>query len=180
MRQDLLLALRQLWRNKGFATGAILTVALGIAGNPSIFWVVHAVMLKSLPVADPQQLYRLGDRDACCVISGYQARFSIFSSALYETVRDHTPEFAEMAAAQADRVPLSVRTRRAEFADSFVGEFVSANSFSMFGVEAFAGRVFTAADDRLAGAPVAVISYHALAQRLCRDPSAVRSHDRLN
>src|SRR5258708_2860223 len=180
MGRDLLLAFRNLWRNKGFATVTILTLALGIGGNTAIFSLVHAVMLKSLPVADPQQLYRLGDRDACCVISGYQARFSIFSSALYETVRDHTPEFAEMAAAQADRVPLSVRTRRAEFPDSFVGEFVSSNYFSMFGVEAFAGRVFTAADDRLAGAPVAVISYHAWAQRFGRDPSVVGSNVSMN
>src|SRR5260370_771190 len=180
MRQDLLLALRQLWRNKGFATVTILTLALGMGGNTAIFSLVHAVMLKSLPVADPQRLVRLGDRDACCVISGYQTRFSIFSSALYEYVRDHTPEFAEMAAMQADRVPLSVRSSRGEFPDSLLGEFVSANYFSMFGVGAFAGRVFTAADDRPGGEPVTVISYHAWAQRYGRDPSVIGSNVSIN
>src|SRR6266852_3235260 len=109
MKQDLRLAIRQFWRNKGFTTVAVLTLALGIGGNTAIFTLIHAVMLKSLPVADPQQLYRLGDRDACCVISGYQTRFAIFSSSLYQYLRDHTPEFTEMAAAQADRMPLSVR-----------------------------------------------------------------------
>src|SRR5580704_18750998 len=140
MGQDLFLAIRQLRRTKGFTAVALLTLALGIGGNTAIFSLVHAVMLKSLPVADPQRLYRLGDRDECCVISGYQRRFSIFSSSLYEYLRGHTPEFSEMAAAQADRVPLSVRAPRAEFPDNFIGEFVSANYFSTFGVEAFAGR----------------------------------------
>src|SRR5260370_29421515 len=118
-------------------------------------------MLKSLPVADPQPLYRLGDRDACCVISGYQTRFAIFSSSLYQYLRDHTPEFTEMAAAQADRLPLSVRRSGASsLPDSLVGEFVSSNYFSMFGIRSFAGRLFTAADDRTVAPPVCVVSYH--------------------
>jgi len=175
MRQDLLLALRQLRRNRGFAAVTLLTLALGIGANTAIFSLVHAVMLKSLPVADPRQLYRLGDRDACCVISGYQTRFSIFSSALYEHLRARTPEFVEMAAAQADRVPLSVRAAGAGFPDSFVGEFVSGNYFSMFGVRAFAGRAFTMTDDRRGASPVTMISYHAWEQRYGLDPSVIGS-----
>src|SRR5260370_11901552 len=117
MRQDLGVGLRQLRRNKGFATVTLITLALGIGANTAIFSLAHTVMIKSLPVADAQQLYRLGDRDACCVISGYQARFSIFSSALYEYVRNHTPEFVDMAEVQADRIPLSVRTPSSKFPD---------------------------------------------------------------
>ncbi len=180
MRQDLRLALRQLRRNKGFATVTLLTLALGIGANTAIFSLAHTVMIKSLPVADAQQLYRLGDRDACCVISGYQARFSIFSSALYEYLRDHTPEFVQMVAAQADRVPLSVRAGRAEFPDSFVGEFVSGNYFSMFGVGAFAGRIFTDADDHSGAAAVAVISYHVWQQRYGLNPSVIGSNFSIN
>jgi predicted permease len=180
MRQDLLLAIRRLWNHKAFAAITLLTLALGIGANTAIFSLVDAVMLKSLPVADPQQLYQLGDRDACCVLSGYQPRFSIFSSALYEYLRDDTPEFAEMAAAQADRVPLSVRAGRAEFPDSFIGEFVSGNYFGMFGISAFAGRVFTSADDRPGAGAVAVISYHAWQQRYGSDPLLIGASVNIN
>jgi predicted permease len=174
--QDLRFAFRRLRQSKGFTAVAVLTLALGIGGNTAIFTLIHAVMLKSLPVADPQQLYRLGDRDACCVISGYQTRFAIFSSSLYLYLRDHTPEFADLAAAQADRVPLSVRRPGAsEFPDSLVGEFVSGNYFSMFGVRSFAGRVLSAADDRLGASPVAVISYHVWEQRYGLDPGVIGS-----
>ena len=173
MKQDLLLVFRHLLKSRGFTAVTVLTLALAIGANSSIFSLIHAVMLKSLPVADPQQLYRLGDRDACCVISGFQTRFSIFSSALYEHLHDHTPEFVQMAAAHADRVPLSVRAGRAEFPDSFIGEFVSANYFSTFGVGAFAGRLLTSDDDRRGAAPVAVMSYHAWEQRYGLDPAVI-------
>jgi predicted permease len=173
MNQDFVFALRQLRKNPGFAAVTILTLALAIGANTSIFSLIHAVLLKSLPVTDPQQLYRLGDRDVCCVISGYQTRFSIFSNALYEHLRDHTPDFTELAAAQADRVPFSVRAARSEFPDAFVGEFVSANYFTTFGVRPFAGRLLAASDDAHGAPPVAVMSYHAWEQRYGLDPSII-------
>ncbi len=88
---------------------AVLTLALGIGANTAIFTLVHAVMLRSLPVADPAQLYRLGDDDNCCVIGGYQSHFSIYSYPLYVYLRDHTPEFASMAGFQADHARVGVR-----------------------------------------------------------------------
>jgi macrolide transport system ATP-binding/permease protein len=173
---DIRFALRRLRKSPGFTTVAVLTLALGIGGNTAIFTLIHALMLKSLPVSDPQQLYRLGDRDACCVISGYQTRFAIFSSSLYQYLRDHTPEFTELAAAQADRVPLSVRQSGASSPpDSLVGEFVSGNYFSMFGIRGFAGRLFTAADDRPGTPPLGVISYHVWEQRYNLDPGVIGS-----
>src|SRR4051794_8991917 len=98
---DFRLAVRQLAKNKAFTITAAVTLALGIGANTAIFTLVHAVMLKSLPVADPARLYRLGDGDNCCVIGGYQTRFSIYSHSLYEYLRDHTPEFEQLAAFQA-------------------------------------------------------------------------------
>src|SRR5947207_6755284 len=91
--QDLRFTLRQLAKSKGFTLTAVMTVALAIGANSAIFTLVNAVMLKSLPVADPARLYRLGDGDNCCVIGGFQARFSIYSYPLYVYLRDHTPQF---------------------------------------------------------------------------------------
>src|SRR5580704_5854609 len=75
---DLRIATRQLLRTKGFTVTAILTLALGLGANTAMFTLVHAVLLQTLPVAKPEQLLRLGDSDNCCVIGGYQKRFSIF------------------------------------------------------------------------------------------------------
>jgi macrolide transport system ATP-binding/permease protein len=173
--QDLRLAIRQLANSKGFTITAILTVALAIGANTAIFTLLHAVMFQSLPVADPAQLYRLGDADNCCVIGGIQSRFSIFSYPLYLYLHDQTPAFGEMAAFQAG--PARVGVRRdgvAAPSQPFVDQFVSGNYFSMFGIHPFAGRLLTAADDRRGAAPVAVISYRAWTQ-YGSDPSLVGS-----
>jgi predicted permease len=175
MRQDLVLAWRQLRRQPAFAAAVILTLALGIGANTAVFSLVHAVMLKSLPVADPASIYRLGDRDTCCVISGFQTHYSIFSSSLYQHLRDHTPEFAELAAAQADRNPVALRAGRAEFAESSLAEFVSGNYFTMFGVGAFAGRALSTDDDRPGAPAVAVMGYHVWEQRYGSDPALIGS-----
>src|SRR5215467_7348810 len=101
-------ALRQFRKAPGFTATAILTLALGLGATTAIFTLVHAVMLQSLPVAKPENLIRLGDSNNCCVV-GYQGRFSIFSYPLYLYLRDHTPEFEEMAGFQAGFGPVGVR-----------------------------------------------------------------------
>src|SRR3954447_20851230 len=101
MRNDVRLALRQLAAAKGFTLTAILTLALGIGANTGIFTLIHAVMMKSLPVADPERIVRLGDGDNCCVVGGLQSRFSIYSYPLYTYLRDHTPELEDISAFQA-------------------------------------------------------------------------------
>lgn len=66
--------LRQLRQAPVFTAAAMLTLALGIGGTTAIFTLIHAVMLRSLPVADPAQLYRIGEGDDCCVEGGPQDR----------------------------------------------------------------------------------------------------------
>ena len=174
LMQDLRYAFRRLLRSPGFALVCVVTIALGIGANTAIFTLVDAVMLKSLPVASPGQLYRLGNDNNCCVLGGVQGNWAIYSYPLYEQLRDHTPEFSEMAAFQAGLPSLSVRRTGAPgLAESYVGEFVSGNYFSMFGLGAFAGRVITPEDDKANAAPVVVMSYRTWRQRFGLDPSVI-------
>src|SRR5450432_1625064 len=94
-------AVRQFRLSPVFTVAAILTLALGIGGTTAIFTLIHAVMLRSLPVADPASLYRIGDGDDCCVQGGPQDRWGMFSFPLYERLKAETPEFEEVAAFQA-------------------------------------------------------------------------------
>src|SRR3989449_11579258 len=102
-------ALRQFWFSRVFTAAAVLTLALGIGGTTAIFTLIHAVMLRSLPVADPASLYRIGDGDNCCVQGGPQDRWGMFSFPLYERLKAGTPEFEEVAGVQAGGPRLSVR-----------------------------------------------------------------------
>jgi predicted permease len=172
--QDLRYAFRRLTQSPGFAIVCVITLALGIGANTAIFTLVDAVLLKNLPVASPKQLYRLGNANNCCVLGGFQTSWAIYSYSLYEQFRDHTPEFSEMAAFQGGLPTLSVRRGGvAEPAEPFVGEFVSGNYFTLFGIQAFAGRSITPSDDRANAAPVVVMSYRAWQQHFGRDPSVI-------
>ena len=124
--QDTRYALRQLRKSPGFTFTAVLTLALGIGANTAIFTLVYAVMLKSLPVADPEQLYRVGDNDNCCVWGGLQNDgWGEFSYPFYQYVRNNTPEFEEMAAFQANEPQVSVRRIGSNSpAETFDSEFV--------------------------------------------------------
>ena len=102
-------ALRQFWLARVFTVTAVLTLALGIGGTTAIFTLIHAVMLRSLPVGDPSRLYRIGDGDSCCVQGGPQDRWGMFSFPLYERLKAELPEFEELTAFQAGGARLSVR-----------------------------------------------------------------------
>jgi predicted permease len=168
-------ALRQFRRSPVFTTAAVLTLALGIGGTTAIFTLVHAVMLRSLPVSDPGRLYRVGDGDDCCVEGGPQDRWGFYSFPLYERLKAQTPEFEELAAFQAGSWLLSVR-REGELAGRPVrSEYVTGNYFSMLGVGAFGGRVLRPDDDRPSAPPVAVLSYRVWQASYGGDPAVVGS-----
>ena len=172
--QDLRYAVRRLRQSPGFTLVCVITLALGIGANTSIFTLIDAVMLKSLPVASPKQLYRLGNNNNCCELGGFQDNWAIYSYSLYQQFRDHTPEFSEMAAFQGGVSSLSVRHSGASGpAEPYIGEFVSGNYFSMFGITAFAGRVITPDDDQANAAPVVVMSYRTWQQHFGLDPSVI-------
>jgi predicted permease len=178
--RDLRYALRQLRKSPGFTITAIITLALGIGANTAIFTLVHGILLRSLPVADPARLYRIGDTAECCVEGGYPGAasdtgdFSIFSYDLYQYLRNSAPEFEQLAAVQAGQWPWSVRRGNA-LPKSLHGEFVTGNYFSTLGLGAYAGRVFNDRDDAPAAAPATVISYKMWQGEYSADPSIVGS-----
>ena len=108
--------LRQFRQSPVFTSAAIVTLALGIGGTTAIFTLIHAVMLRSLPVSDPALLYRIGDGDDCCVEGGPQDRWGMYSFPLYERLKAATPEFEEVAAFQAGGARISVRRQGAAIA----------------------------------------------------------------
>ena len=172
--QDVRYGLRQLRKSPGFTTVAVLTLALGIGANTAIFTLIHAILLKPLPVAHPEELYNLGDDQECCSISGDQDSFTLFSYALYKEVREHTPEFSKIAVVRSHPLSLSVRRSGDQgLAQPFLAQFVSGNYFTLFGVGACAGRVLEPADEASGAATVAVLSYRAWRTRFGGDASIV-------
>jgi len=169
-------ALRQFRLSPVFTAAAVLTLALGIGGTTAIFTLIHAVMLRSLPVSDPSKLYRVGEGDDCCVEGGPQDQWGMFSFSLYERLKTETPEFEEVAAFQAGRGRLSVRRQGIESAARPLrSEYVTGNYFSTLGVPAFGGRVFSPDDDKPAASPVAVLSHRVWQTTYGADPSVVGS-----
>src|SRR5690349_10897840 len=173
MLTDLRLAIRQLAAARGFTITAALTLALGIGVNSGIFTLIHAVMLKSLPVADPERIVRVGDGDGCCVLGGMQGRYSVYSYPLYRYLAEQTPEIEDMAAFQANMGKVGIRRVGAAAPEPFEAQFVSGNYFSMFGLHPYAGRLLTPSDDVPGAAPAAVMSYRAWRQKYGGDPSVI-------
>jgi len=169
-------AMRQFRLSPVFTAAAVLTLALGIGGTTAIFTLIHAVMLRSLPVSDPGRLYRVGDGDDCCVEGGPQDQWGMFSYALYERLKTEAPEFEEVTAFQAGRWRLGVRREGAEsIARPLRSEYVTGSYFHVLGVSAFGGRVFTSEDDKPSAAPVAVLSHRVWQTTYASDPSVVGS-----
>jgi predicted permease len=176
--QDIRYALRQLRKSPGFTLTAVLTLALGLGANTAIFTLVHGILLRSLPVVDPAQLYRIGDTDDCCVEGGFPdsdtGDYSIFSYDLYLHLKNSTPEFEQLAAVQAGVWSWSVR-RGDALPKSMRGEFVSGNYFSTLGMGAYAGRAFNQSDDTPAASPATVLSYKMWQGEYAGDRSIVGS-----
>ena len=176
--QDLRYAVRQLRKSPGFTITAVITLALGIGANTAVFTLVQGILLRSLPVADPSQLYRIGDTDNCCVNGGFVEQngdFDIFSYDLYLHLKKAAPEFESLAAMQSGQPQFNVRRGNAQ-AQELRGEFVSGNYFSTLGLGAFAGRVMSESDDQPNASPIVVLSYRAWQTQFGGDPSIVGSN----
>jgi putative ABC transport system permease protein len=185
MLADLRDALRQLRKAPGFTSTVVITLALGIGATTAIFTLVHQVMLKPLPVTRPEELWRIGDKIRCCNWGGYvqgsDGDFSLFSWEAYKNFRDHSPEFADLAALQAGNAPLGVRRGGSQGpVDTRNGQFVSGNFFRTLSVQPLLGRLMTDSDDREGAPPVAVMSYRAWQSKYGSDPSVVGADFQIN
>lgn len=173
---DIRYALRGFRQSPVFTLTAVLTLALGVGGTTAIFSMIHAVMLKSLPVADPSSLYRIGDGNDCCVEGGPQDRWGFYSYPLFLRLKASLPEFESVAAFQAGGWQLGVRRASVERAPrSMRMEFVTGNYFSTLGIQSFNGRLLTEDDDRASAPPVAALSYQAWQNTYGGDPAVVGS-----
>ena len=171
---DLKLAARKLVQNPGFSIVAVVTLALGLGVNTAIFTVIHAVMRQQLPVAHADALYRLGDSNDCCVNGGLQDNYSLFSTRLFEHLRDTAgSSFEALTAFQAGGSRVGVRRAGADVTESLPASYVSATYFQTLGVLPAAGRLFEPADDAPGAAPVFVVSHRTWTQRMSADPSAI-------
>jgi macrolide transport system ATP-binding/permease protein len=175
--QDVRYALRQLRKSPGFTLTAIITLALGIGANAAIFTLVQGILLRSLPVDDPKQLYRIGDTDDCCVDGGFQNEngdFAIFSYDLYRYLQHASPEFEQLAAVQAGQNSYYIRRGETEPQNLRI-EYITGNYFSTLGINAYMGRPLTAADDVPGAAPAVELSYASWQSDYAGDASIVGS-----
>jgi predicted permease len=151
-----------------------LTLALGIGATTAIFTLVHAVLLKSLPVVRPQELVRIGNEENCCVNGGMQDSWSLFSFEQYKQFKENTPGFEELAAFQAGNSLIGVRRSDSNKpSESFRAEFVSGNYFSTFGIPAYAGRTLSPQDDNKGAPATAVMSFRTWQEKFGADPSVI-------
>jgi macrolide transport system ATP-binding/permease protein len=178
--QDVGYGFRQFRKTPGFTVTVLLTLALGIGANAAIFTLINAILLHNLPVTDPKTLVRIGDKDDCCVNSGWNddGNYSLFSTDTYFLLKKNLPEFEELAAMESGYAWRPITVRRAgpqTVAKSVTGTFVSGNYFRVFGLSPAAGRLLADADDQK-GAPVtAVMSYDTWQQDYAGDPHVIGS-----
>jgi predicted permease len=153
-----------LLKNKGFTATAALTLALGIGANTAIFSLVDAVLLKTLPVNEPEQLVLLGHL-------GRRGTGDDFPYGDYLRFRDHNKSFSGTLAYHPLRLTVNL-DGRPEPAVS--GQLVTGNYYAVLGVNASLGRTILPDDDRMPdGHPVCVISDNYWRRRFASDPSVV-------
>ncbi len=167
MNNDLRFALRTLWKSPVFTAVAVLSLALGIGANTAIFSFLDQVLLRLLPVKDPQQLVLLTTKG---FHYGGNWGSNALSYPMYRDIREHNSAFSEMFC--RFQLPVSLgfqgRTERVN------GELVSGTYFPALGVGAAIGRTLTPDDDRTPDShPVLMLSHSYWKTRFAEDPAIV-------
>jgi len=174
--QDLRYGARMLWKKPGFTLIAALTLSLGIGANTAIFSLIDAMLLRMLPVKNPERLALFGSGESQGISIGFpDRRTELFSYPFYRDVRQRNQVFTDVAAIQSlpNNVYGVVSGSEAD-PEMINARLVSGSYFSVLGVEAVLGRAFTDADDKIPGGhPVAVANHAWWERRLGADPAAV-------
>ena len=168
--RDIRFALRSLWKSPGFAATAILTLALGIGANTAVFSVMNAVLLRSLPVSDPDRLVYLRTSNPPRGTGTIDSN-ETFSYPVYDALRRQSQGLSPVIA----YVPLSgskVAVRYGALPEEAEGDMVSGRFFSGLGVSLIRGHGFSE-EDETNHASIAVISYKYWTQRFARNPDVL-------
>ena len=186
--QDVRYGLRNLWKNPGFTAVAVLTLALGIGANTSIFTMINAVLMTRLPIGHPEQLVLLhwishskgpfvwnssSSYGGCDTVdSGSFNSSCSFSFPDYQNFRDHAQSFQGMAAYGGG---LGVQVDMNGAATRANGQYVSGDYFSVLEVRPAYGRTFTDSDDKPGAEPAVVLEFNYWQKQFSSDPKVVGS-----
>jgi predicted permease len=165
---DLRFSLRAIRRSPLFATVAILSLALGIGANSAIFTLMDQIMLRQLPIKNPDQLVMLYQRGAH---NGSNMGQRMHSYPMYQDIQQKAAPFSEVLCRRLVSISVSVDNQT----ERVGAEMVSGNYFTMLGVKPALGRVFNSNDDDriFQGHPVVVLSYDYWRTRFDRNPNVV-------
>ena len=178
--KDIRFSWRGLLKRPAFTLVALVILALGIGANTAIFTLINAVVLKPLPVRNPDELVLFNDKPNEGTTSMSEGDFPSghverLSYAAYRYFREHDSSFQELSAFRNGESRVSVRRVDApgQAAERASGHLVSGNYFSVLGVNAQQGRVLTNEDDAASAQPAAVISHGYWKEKLNSDPQIV-------
>ncbi|MFN7976540.1 MAG: ABC transporter permease [Vicinamibacterales bacterium] len=165
---DLRLALRGLGRNPLFASVAVLSLALGIGANTAIYTLIDQILLRKLPIKAPEQLVMLYQQGPH---AGSNMGTRMHSYPMYREFQQRAEPFSEVLARRTAEMSVTVDGAT----ERLSGEMVSGNYFTMLGVPAAVGRVFSSAEDDQVyeGHPVAVLSHDYWVRRFNADRGVV-------
>ena len=174
--QDLRFSVRLLAKSPGFTAVAVISLALGIGSNTAIFTLINGLMLKSLPVRQPEQLVSFGTQVGGGRVDGITpGPLDLFPYRFYQRLQNPNSVFEGVCAYSSFRPIVSYRVSGwGQAASQGISQLVSGNFFQVFGAAPLLGRVFVPPDAEAPGrGTVAVISYRFWQQNLSGRPDAV-------
>ena len=170
--QDIRFGARLLRKSPGFTAVAVLTLAIGIGMNATVFTLTNAVLFKGFPFDKNNLIYYLGSRN----LSGNRANGRV-SYPDFRDWRAQAKSFSGLAAAKNTPISLSDDSG---LPDTYFAGQMTANSFQVIGQNPVIGRNFTSADEALGAPPVAILTYGLWERRYGKDPSIIDRTIRIN
>jgi predicted permease len=182
--QDLRYGWRMLLKSKGFTIVAVLSLALGIGANTALFSVVDAVLLKTLPVKEPERLvlfeWRAGRSFRTSGMSGYEET-SLFRHEVFTRMRQaHAAPPDSPLSDLFAFAPIGVTVVVGDQAEAISGQAVSGGYYTGLRVQPVLGRAITDEDDKPGAAPVVVLSYQFWQERFAANPAVMGQPLKLN